>query len=88
MAESERNNQWIEQFFRFYIDEDQKNWASYLPLAEFAHNSWRNESMGQTPFEILMGYSPRAEWTTCYESTTRFARLECLQISGVRVFHS
>jgi hypothetical protein len=41
-----------------------KNWAFYLPLAEFAHNSWRNESTGQTPFEVLMGYSPRAEWTT------------------------
>jgi hypothetical protein len=63
-GQSERSNQWIEQFFRFYIDEDQKNWASYLPLAEFAHNSWRNESTGQTPFEILMGYSLRAEWTT------------------------
>ena len=25
------------------------------------HNSWKNESTGQSPFEILMGYSPRAE---------------------------
>jgi transposase InsO family protein len=57
-GQSERSNQWIEQFFRFYIDEDQKNWASYLPLAEFVHNSWRNESTGQTLFEVLMGYSP------------------------------
>jgi hypothetical protein len=54
----------VEQFFRFYIDEDQKNWAFYLPLAEFAHNSWKNESMGHSPFEVLMGYNPRAEWTT------------------------
>jgi hypothetical protein len=62
--QSERNNQWVEQFFRFYIDEDQKNWAFYLPLAEFAHNSWKNESTGHSPFEVLMGYNPRAEWTT------------------------
>jgi hypothetical protein len=63
-GQSERSNQWVEQFFRFYIDEDQKNWTSYLPLAEFAHNSWRNESTGHSPFEVLMGYNPRAEWTT------------------------
>jgi hypothetical protein len=62
--QSERNNQWVEQFFRFYIDEDQKNWAFYLPLAEFAHNSWKNESTGHSPFEVLMGYNLRAEWTT------------------------
>jgi hypothetical protein len=63
-GQSEQNNQWVEQFFRFYIDEDQKNWAFYLPLAEFAHNSWKNESTGHSPFEVLMGYNPRAEWTT------------------------
>jgi transposase InsO family protein len=63
-GQSERSNQWVEQFFRFYIDEDQKNWVFYLPLAKFVHNSWRNESTGQTLFEVLMGYSPRAEWTT------------------------
>ena len=37
------------------------NWHHYLPLAEFTHNSWKNESTGQSPFKILMGYSPRAE---------------------------
>jgi hypothetical protein len=63
-GQSERSNQWVEQFFRFYIDVDQKNWAFYLPLAEFAHNSWRNESTGHSPFDVLMGYNPRAEWTT------------------------
>jgi hypothetical protein len=62
--QSERSNQWVEQFFRFYIDVDQKNWAFYLPLAEFAHNLWRNESTGHSPFDVLMGYNPCAEWTT------------------------
>jgi hypothetical protein len=41
----------------------QGNWAQLLPIAEFAHNSWRNESTGQSPFDLLMGYHPRAEWT-------------------------
>ena len=57
----ERSNQWLEQYLCFWVDHQQTNWHHYLPLAEFAHNSWKNEAMGQSTFEILMGYSPRAE---------------------------
>ena len=57
----ERSNQWLEQYLCFWVDHQQTNWHHYLPLAEFAHNSWKNEATGQSPFEILMGYSPRAE---------------------------
>ena len=60
-GQSERSNQWLEQYLRFWVDHQQTNWHHYLPLAEFVHNSWKNEMTGQSPFEILMGYSPRAE---------------------------
>ena len=60
-GQSERSNQWLEQYLRFWVDHQQTNWHHYLPLAEFAHNSWKNKSTRQSPFEILMGYSPRAE---------------------------
>ena len=60
-GQSERSNQWLEQYLRFWVNHQQTNWHHYLSLAEFAHNSWKNESTGQSPFEILMGYSPRAE---------------------------
>ena len=60
-GQSERSNQWLEQYLRFWVDHQQTNWHHYLPLAEFTHNSWKNESTGQSPFEILMGYNPRAE---------------------------
>ena len=46
---------------RFWVDHQQTNWHHYLPLAKFAHNSWKNKATGKSPFEILMGYSPRAE---------------------------
>ena len=39
-GQSERTNQWIEQYFRFWVNHQQNNWHYYLPLAEFAHNSW------------------------------------------------
>ena len=60
-GQSERSNQWLEQYLRFWVNHQQTNWHHYLPLAEFAHNSWKNETTGRSPFEILMGYSPRAE---------------------------
>ena len=60
-GQSERSNQWLEQYLHFWVDHQQTNWHHYLPLAEFAHNSWKNEATGQSPFEILMGYSPRVE---------------------------
>jgi hypothetical protein len=62
--QSERTNQGLEQYLQFYVDAKQSNWAQLLSIAEFAHNSWRNESTGQSPFDLLMGYHPRAEWTT------------------------
>ena len=63
-GQSERTNQKLEQFLRFYLKAKQDNWAHFLSLAEFAFNSWCNESMKKSPFEVLMGYNPRAEWTT------------------------
>jgi hypothetical protein len=62
-GQSERTNQGLEQYLQFYVDAKQGNWAQLLAIAEFAHNSWRNESTGQSPFDLLMGYHPRAEWT-------------------------
>ena len=60
-GQSERSNQWLEQYLHFWVDHQQTNWHHYLPLVEFAHNSWKNEATGQSPFKILMGYSPRVE---------------------------
>ena len=63
-SQSERTNQKLEQFLQFYANAKKDNWAHFLSLAEFAFNSWHNESTKKSPFEVLMGYNPRAEWTT------------------------
>jgi hypothetical protein len=62
-GQSERSNQWLEQYLRFWVNERQDDWAQYLPLAEFAHNNWPNESMHESPFQVLMGYHPRADYS-------------------------
>ncbi len=61
-GQSERSNQWVEQYLRFYVNERQDNWCAYLPMAEFAHNSWPHKITRKSPFELLMGYNPRADW--------------------------
>ena len=63
-GQSERTNQKLEKFLWFYMNTKQNNWVQFLSLAEFAFNSWCNESTKKLPFEVLMGYNPRAEWTT------------------------
>ncbi len=61
--QSERTNQWLEQYLRFWVNERQDNWQAYLPLAEFAHNNWPNETTGESPFFVLYGFNPQADWT-------------------------
>jgi hypothetical protein len=62
-GQSERSNQWLEQYLCFWVNERQDDWAQYLPLAEFTHNNWPNESTRESPFHILMGYHPRADYS-------------------------
>jgi hypothetical protein len=62
-GQSERSNQWLEQYLHFWVNERQDDWAQYLPLAEFTHNNWTNESTHESPFHILMGYHPRADYS-------------------------
>ena len=63
-GQSERTNQWLEQFIRFFGDERQDDWHQWLPMAEFAHNRWPSATTKKTPFELIMGYTPQLEWST------------------------
>jgi hypothetical protein len=60
-GQSERTNQFLGQFLRPWVNVQQDNWEPYLPIAEFTHNSWHNETTRQSPLNILMGYEPRAD---------------------------
>ena len=61
-GQSERTNQWLEQYLRFWVNHHQDNWRALLPMAEYAHNAWRNEMTKTTPYQTLMGYVPAADW--------------------------
>ena len=45
-----------------YCDKWQNNWHLWLPLAEFTHNQRPSATTGQTPFSMIMGYTPKVEW--------------------------
>jgi len=57
-GESERVNQEIEQYLRICGNFQQDNWATLLPIIEFAHNARPHRSTHKSPFEIWYGYHP------------------------------
>ena len=57
-GQSERSNQWLEQYLRIYTTHAQDNWENLLPLAQFVHNSWPSTMTGLSPFKLLIGFIP------------------------------
>jgi hypothetical protein len=83
-GQSERSNQWLETAIRFITDQKQKNWAPYLPVAQFAHNNWPSDTTRKSPFFLLMGFNPHADWVHATSPIPRVTlRLE--QIKEARV---
>jgi RNase H-like domain found in reverse transcriptase/Integrase zinc binding domain/Chromo (CHRromatin Organisation MOdifier) domain len=57
-GQTERMNAWVEQYLRAWTTGRQTNWSQLLPLAEYAHNSWKHDATRQTPHELLFGMTP------------------------------
>ena len=51
-------NRWIEDYLCQFVLGCQNNWSALLPMAEFAHNSWRHENTKHTPHELIIGINP------------------------------
>ena len=58
---TERTNATLEQYLRAYINYQQDNWTTYLPLAEFAYNNGYQETIKTTPFFATYGQNPESE---------------------------
>jgi hypothetical protein len=68
-GQTERVNQTLEQYLRCFINYQQDNWVSLLPLAEFAYNNSLHSSTNQTPFFALSGYNPRFDLLTSSDNS-------------------
>ncbi|GBE85800.1 hypothetical protein SCP_0803220 [Sparassis crispa] len=56
---SERSNKTVIQALRYHVARNQRGWVRALPRVRFTIMNTVNESTGFSPFQLLMGHSPR-----------------------------
>jgi hypothetical protein len=57
--QTEQMNAWIEQYLRPWTTNAPRKWSEILPIAEFAHNSWKHDATKASPHELLIGIKPQ-----------------------------
>jgi hypothetical protein len=56
-GQTERLNQTLEQYLRFYVNYEQDNWVALLPTAQLAYNSTASSVTGISPFFANHGFN-------------------------------
>ncbi|KAI5104177.1 hypothetical protein C0J45_5803, partial [Silurus meridionalis] len=57
-GQTERKIQELGRYLRSYCHQDQEEWSRFLPWAEYAQNSLRQDTTGLTPFQCVLGFQP------------------------------
>jgi hypothetical protein len=57
-GQTECVNQELEQYIRIFINKQQNDWDTLLPLGEFAYNNHVHSSMQHSPFFLNVGRHP------------------------------
>src|SRR5260370_565137 len=57
-GQTERMNAWLEQYLQPWCVTRPRSWAQLLPIAEYAHNSWKHDTLKITPHELITGMKP------------------------------
>ena len=65
---SEVMNRMVENYIRCFCSFEQTDWDVLLPSAEFAYNSAVSEDIGLSPFEVNLGWKPKAPLDTLFQS--------------------
>src|SRR5258708_2125103 len=83
-GQMEHANQVLEQYLQVYMNYQQDDWVTLLPMAKFAYNNAMNATTGVSPFFTNKGYHP--EFTADPQVETSSAKvqafmadLECIQ---------
>eukprot|EP00737_Agarophyton_chilense_P002170 gb/GEZJ01002467.1/.p1 GENE.gb/GEZJ01002467.1/~~gb/GEZJ01002467.1/.p1 ORF type:complete len:321 (-),score=19.04 gb/GEZJ01002467.1/:658-1620(-) len=67
---SEVMNRMIEKYIRCFCSFEQTDWDLLLPSAEFAYNSAASEDLGMSPFEVDLGWKPKAPLDALFRRST------------------
>jgi hypothetical protein len=59
-GQSERTNQTAEAALRILCGANDQDWSKWLPVVQYALNSQASYTTKQVPYEVLMGYLPKA----------------------------
>ena len=79
-------NMWIEQYLRHWVHQQgQDNWTQFLPLAEFAHNSWPHDVTKKTPHKLLMGTKPQIHVEPMSDSDSPRATNQLITLQEARL---
>src|SRR6266850_1706057 len=76
-------NQVLEQYLRAYTNYQQDDWASLLPLAEFAYNNAPSTTTGVSPFFTNKGYHPTLFTDTTMVVTSSEAQQFVVQLNKI-----
>ncbi len=57
-GQTERKIQELGRCLRSYCHDDQHSWSRFLPWAEYAQNSLRQDTTRLTPFKCILGHQP------------------------------
>ena len=69
-GQSERTNQTLETYLRIFCNQQQNDWARWIPLAQYVINSRPSHTTKVPPFEVLIGQIPKAHFTPTNDCTT------------------
>jgi hypothetical protein len=75
-GQSERTNQTLETYLRIFCNEQQNDWAKWVPLAQYAINMRASQTTKIPPYEALIGVIPKAHITPIRTGTPVGVRTE------------
>jgi hypothetical protein len=60
--QSERTNQTLETYLQIFCNEQQNDWARWIPMAQYVINSRPSHTMKVPPYKILIGQIPKEQF--------------------------